>query len=139
MRRPRLIVAPAGSDRFQLCLTRRPGTSPGLLSSLLPVLLGTSRELVGGLVRRLGTLLARLAQRLRGLLTGLAHGLHGLLTRLRSSAVAITERPYGFLIPAVGEEHQILVSQKYLLASSLRFIGHTSSVGSLCICRTSLS
>jgi hypothetical protein len=79
--------------RFQLCLTRRPGTSPGLLSSLLPVLLGTPRELLGGLVRRPGALLARLAQRLRGLLTGLTHGLHCLLTRLRSSAVAIIERP----------------------------------------------
>ena len=85
--------SPACSDRFQLCLTRSPGASPGLLSSLLPVLLGTPRELLGGLVRRLGTLLARLAQRLRGLLTGLAHGLHGLLTHLRSSAVAIIERP----------------------------------------------
>ena len=49
------------------CLATRPGASPGLSSGLLTSLLGTPRGLLGGLIRRLGTLLARLARCLHGL------------------------------------------------------------------------
>src|ERR687893_1099191 len=77
------MEAPARSDRFYLCLARRPGASPpGLLSGLVASLLGAARALLGGLVRRLGALLPHVAGGLDGLLSGLACSLHGLLSRL---------------------------------------------------------
>ncbi len=84
------MEAPATSDRFYLCLARRPGAPPPG-PRLLDGLLGAPRGLLSELVSAIGALLP-----------GLAHGIHGLLPNLAAGLCTLSLLFVFMHLPDVG-------------------------------------